>query len=757
MTQFKEGDVVLISPTLQVNEKVGGLTINDAMAAYKGTLHVISSTHGNDYSMKTADGFIFPAAALQKIEFKKGDTICFRADLKGSTSYDGVGSGQLDKFAGQRFPITKKDGLMVGLDIPGGPWRITLGMLDLASYTPSFVTQSTPVAPAPVAAAPLKVGDQVKIKSTLTIGKKYDGSLFTKSMNRSKGNTATITSVQTGLSGEVYTINLDKGVYSWTPSMLEPIAAPKPTVTTLPQTTLSTPMSTPVLTTLPQANPAVAAAIASAPTVNAAQAAASAAADASKKSAKVRPLEDDEELEAGTVIRIAADLKPAELRGMNLVAPEMIPYAGKDFTIAEVNSTYGVQYMLSDEHGNKLMRPDGVNPFLWNNKMMEGVVKEVKAAKPSATLSPVREWHAGKYLAEKFINYSKFAEAMELALVTGKNIMFYGKGGFAKTEMSRHVLERNGVDPFILSCGEGLTEEKLFGGVNLKKLKESGEIEYLLENSFMNSEYVIFEELFDAPTSVLLSLKDILTSKKFSQGKQRMEIKTKCVFALTNRTREEVGEDDSSKALLERFPLELKVEWDSYDKKDFMQLFSKVSLGQDTKAETVRQIKPSTNLKRDLDLLSGVCAKIIMEGEWLSPRTAMHAAHVVEQAGFSFLKYVNGFSDGQIEALEKELKIKEDIEKQAKQIDDLKVKIQSEEKAIMASTQGSFNDRMIGVIKMMDKYKSEVEGFKKVKDENHKKLQELIKYTEDQKAAYLAQVLAGQSADATTTTAKAKK
>lgn len=122
--------------------------------------------------------------------------------------------------------------------------------------------------------------------------------------------------------------------------------------------------------------------------------------------------------------------------------------------------------------------------------------------------------------------------------------------------------------------GDGLTTDDLFGGVKLKKAMETGEMEYNVENSFMNYEYVVFEEFFDAPPQVLLALKDILSSRKFNNGKQVFDIKTKCVIALTNRSKEEVLIDDSNAALNERFLITLKVEWpaDAYTFDNFKKL-----------------------------------------------------------------------------------------------------------------------------------------------------------------------------------------
>ncbi len=98
----------------------------------------------------------------------------------------------------------------------------------------------------------------------------------------------------------------------------------------------------------------------------------------------------------------------------------------------------------------------------------------------------------------------------------------------------------------------------------MKLFNKTGEIQYLVENSFMNHEYVIFEEAFDAPVYVLTILKDILTSRELRNGHQVFPIKTKMIVICTNHSRSVIADDLSIKALMERFPLELEVKWQSY-------------------------------------------------------------------------------------------------------------------------------------------------------------------------------------------------
>src|SRR5688572_19733587 len=118
-------------------------------------------------------------------------------------------------------------------------------------------------------------------------------------------------------------------------------------------------------------------------------------------------------------------------------------------------------------------------------------------------------------LNSRFVFVDKVAEILEIGVKTKKNVFLYGRGGHAKSEIMDAFLkyyDPQGENSFVQACGEGLSEDKLFGGMNLQKFHKTGEIEYLVENSFMNYKYVVFEELLDSRMNVILSLKDILTS-----------------------------------------------------------------------------------------------------------------------------------------------------------------------------------------------------------------------------------------------------
>jgi MoxR-like ATPase len=163
-----------------------------------------------------------------------------------------------------------------------------------------------------------------------------------------------------------------------------------------------------------------------------------------------------------------------------------------------------------------------------------------------------------------FVFMEKTSKILEIGFSTNKNLVLYGPGGHGKSEITAAFFADRGINPYVITMGTGMTTDRMFGGLDIPTFNATGKIEYLVENSFMNHEYVVFEEMFDAPDFILEQLKDILSSGVFRNGTQVFPIKTKFIVCCTNRTREEFSKNMSLKALMERFPLELNVIWDNY-------------------------------------------------------------------------------------------------------------------------------------------------------------------------------------------------
>jgi MoxR-like ATPase len=241
-----------------------------------------------------------------------------------------------------------------------------------------------------------------------------------------------------------------------------------------------------------------------------------------------------------------------------------------------------------------------------------------------------------------FIRAERMREVVSLALVSGLNPLFSGPGGHGKSEFYNSVLSAiTGTEPFVKSFGQGTTPEDLFGNIDFKKLRDEIDpaMEYDTSRSFMASKIAVFEEMFDAPARLLMSLKDILTSKQFRNGAQQVRSATSIVMAATNWSPTEIAKGGQSiAALVERFPIQLEVKWDSYTEDDFFELFSteepehkpSISWAElELMQKLTREVQIDTMVLR---VLAYVCQELCDDGVTISPRSAKMALRMVAAA-----------------------------------------------------------------------------------------------------------------------------
>lgn len=227
-------------------------------------------------------------------------------------------------------------------------------------------------------------------------------------------------------------------------------------------------------------------------------------------------------------------------------------------------------------------------------------------------------------LGREYIRHEEIARLLALAFDSGKNVLLWGLGGHGKSEMVAAALACVATDAeiFVQSFGEGMDEATLWGGLDFAALERDKVLIYYPENSFLAKKFAVFEEMFDAPASVLLALKDTLTAKVLRKGSQRFAMKTEVIIAITNKDPDEVSDlGPAAAALVERFPLQLKVDWPSYTSADYLELFRKVA-----------PRLPGADLNGSIAVLAEVMAKASEDGEVISPRTAVHALGIIKTA-----------------------------------------------------------------------------------------------------------------------------
>lgn len=286
-----------------------------------------------------------------------------------------------------------------------------------------------------------------------------------------------------------------------------------------------------------------------------------------------------------------------------------------------------------------------------------------------------------------FIKSREVAEVLLTGLHSGQNVVLHGPGGYGKSEMALEFLRAIGArneQVQVKSLSTGTLLDDLFGGVNIRALSETGELLYNVEKSVFSTPYLILEEAFDAPPRVLEGLKDVLTSGYIRNGLQSYEVKTKFIIVCTNRSKSELATDESSRALMERFPLSLRVEWDSHTLNDYRSLI-----------ETVF----NHPMDDSLDAVLGYILDSIKEDESArppAPRTVVRMHKILRAAGVRALRFLDGVPNisRAIEYLGDYAHWKRKYDEYYDEVDDLNDKIHNLGDEVTLSLLRKYNDKL---------------------------------------------------------------
>lgn len=186
---------------------------------------------------------------------------------------------------------------------------------------------------------------------------------------------------------------------------------------------------------------------------------------------------------------------------------------------------------------------------------------------------------AGQRVIGRYINMDHVADTIVTSVIGSnrnplrRNIVFYGPGGYGKSEFVYDYLSAiTDTVPFVMSMHKETTTSELFGGIDIPAMQK-GKLRYRVDDSFMNHEYVILEEGFDAPDTVLMSLKDVMTRRQFTNGdygdgdggRQLYQVKTKLIIVNTNHSPDRFMSDPAKKAFIDRFSYIKRVDWTHVD------------------------------------------------------------------------------------------------------------------------------------------------------------------------------------------------
>lgn len=302
-------------------------------------------------------------------------------------------------------------------------------------------------------------------------------------------------------------------------------------------------------------------------------------------------------------------------------------------------------------------------------------------------LTPERRKETDAALAQlkkKYVFSDNTIDALGVAIRTGKNILLWGPGGHAKSDLAEAVamIYYQSTDVYIGQMGRGATIESLLGYANVAKLI-SGDAngdsvrEFNHKSSFMARKIALFDELLDTPTMLLEYLKDILTRKMYcANGTMCFKSETEVIIACTNRdpiawASEGSPEDQSSKkAFLGRFPIRVEVSWPRYGQMEFMSLFQAIYNPDKVKAGKLAVVA---------EIISKACKKAV----FVSPRDARHIADLYLAEGLLGIQNSDLPKEVLSHVIEQEKQIAKDFEALQK-LEPVKVMIEDVHKQVLA-------------------------------------------------------------------------
>jgi MoxR-like ATPase len=152
-------------------------------------------------------------------------------------------------------------------------------------------------------------------------------------------------------------------------------------------------------------------------------------------------------------------------------------------------------------------------------------------------------------LKKRFIDRDDELEQIKYALLTQEHILLKGKPGTAKSQLGRSVFSNiTGATNFEVQLSKFMSEDYLFGPINVKKLREEGEIVHNTKNTIVDSNFAFIDEFFDGSDVLLRSLLEILNERTFTRNTQKEKCPLHTAILTSNYSREE----ESTEAILDR-------------------------------------------------------------------------------------------------------------------------------------------------------------------------------------------------------------
>ena len=201
-------------------------------------------------------------------------------------------------------------------------------------------------------------------------------------------------------------------------------------------------------------------------------------------------------------------------------------------------------------------------------KISKAMLEKLKTVDPEvinralAEVAPVGELDSAvakfheffEEFGKKFQNRAQEIEQIKAALLLNEHMLLTGKPGTGKSQLARtlfhHITTAEGgrAKVFEIQFSKFMSEDYVFGPINIKKMREEGIIEHVTDGSIVDADFAFIDEVFDGSDVLVRSLLEILNERTFTRGKQQVKCNLHTAIMTTNWNRDE----ESTEAFLDR-------------------------------------------------------------------------------------------------------------------------------------------------------------------------------------------------------------
>jgi MoxR-like ATPase len=130
-----------------------------------------------------------------------------------------------------------------------------------------------------------------------------------------------------------------------------------------------------------------------------------------------------------------------------------------------------------------------------------------------------------------------------------EHVLLKGKPGTAKSKLDKYSFGYiTNAKTFAIQLSKFMSEEYLFGAIDINKMRNEGKVEHITAESVVDSEFAFIDEVFDGNDALLRSLLEVLNERTFTRHTQRLTAKLHTAIMTSNYVRD----DEGTEAFLDR-------------------------------------------------------------------------------------------------------------------------------------------------------------------------------------------------------------